>query len=424
MATNVSEKARPAALAILIKHHFWMLAVLVPLVLLPLLFVALGKLRTEIGSMREQINGSLTALKNVRLITQHPNSFWEEGIDQSTMRVKRETYAEWTRFWQSQKAFRTWPAALGPDFVKAAENLKPDGKLSRQLLERYQNNVKQLVQELPKRMGVEPAMLDAQALAELRSGSPAPTAPRGGPGDAAQPGAGPQASPSVAVWSPDNQRRIYDTFIWEKAPSTQKVLMAQEDLRVYGLLCDIIRTMNEKATGPHNAAIAAVNELFIGYLAAEDDPGGAAGGRLTRLAAAPAVGGDMGMGSGMGMGAPGVGPGGAAGAAGGRPPNPRFTGLAGGSGMMGSMPMGASPGAPGDPAADAAGANPDDQLANWVYCDFQGKPLDAATLASAPDAQMVHLMPFVMRLLIDQRQIDALAETICRWWCQAAAEPA
>ena len=408
MASNISEKARPAALAILIKHHFWMLAVLVPLVLLPLLFMALGTLKTEIGAMREQINGSLTALKNVRLITQHPNQFWEEGIDQSTMRVKRETYTEWVRFWQSQRAFRTWPASLGPDFVKAAESLKPDGKLSRQLLERYQNNVKQLVQELPKRMGVEPAMLDAQAMAELRGGGPAAPVVRGGPGEPGQPGVGPQQSSFVAVWSPDNQRRIYESFIWEKTPSTLKVVMAQEDLRIYGMLCDVIRAMNEKATGPHNAPIAAVNELAIGYPAAEDDPGGAAAGRLTRVAAAPVAGGEMGMAMGSAPGAPGM-----AAAGGGRPPNPRFVGLAGASGMMGSMPMGSGPGGPGDPsAADPAAANPDDQLFNWVYCDFQGKPLDAATLATSPDAQMVHLMPFVMRLVIDQRQIDPLLERL------------
>lgn len=401
MAAAATEKARPAALLILIKHHFWMLAVLVPIVLLPLVFLALGKLRKEIKSMQDQIDGSLTSLKNVRMIPQHPNSSWSNDIDQSTIRVKRETYAEWMRFWNSQKSFRTWPVSLGADFVRAAENLKPDGKLPRQLLERYQNNVKQLVQELPVRMGVEPAMLDAAALAEMRSGGAAMPGPGvGGPG---QPGGRQQQPSYVTVWNPDNQRRIYASFVWEKAPSTAMVVMAQEELRVYGILCDLIARMNKPATGPHNAAIAAVNELYIGYLAAEDDFGGSAGGRLTKVGVA--AGGGMAMGGSsemMGMGSPGSAPG----AAGGRPPHPRFGAATGGSmgSPMGSMPM--ESGVGGGEAAAAAPA--DDLLANWVYCDFQGKPLDAATLATAPDAQMVHLMPFVMKLTIDQRQVDPL----------------
>jgi hypothetical protein len=393
MAAATSDKARPAALLILLKHHFWILAVLVPIVLLPLVFMALGKLRKDIKSMQEQIDGSLTSLKNVRMIPQHPNSSWSNDIDQSTIRVKRETYAEWMRFWNSQKAFRTWPASLGADFVKAAENLKPESKLSRQLLERYQNNVKQLVQELPVRMAVEPAMLDAAALAEMRSGAPPMVGPgMGRGGDPSQPGGRPQGPSYVTVWNPENQRRIYSSFVWEKAPSTAMVVMAQEELRVYGMLCDLIARMNKPATGPHNAAIAAVNELAIGYIAAEDDVGGSAGGRLTKVGAA--AGGGMAMGSQpdmMAMGAPG--------AAGGRPPHPRFG--AGSASPMGSIPMEGG-------GADAAAVPSDDLLANWVYCDFQGKPLDAATLATAPDAQMVHLMPFVMKLTIDQRQVDPL----------------
>jgi hypothetical protein len=57
----------------------------------------------------------------------------------------------------------------------------------------------------------------------------------------------------------------------------------------------------------------------------------------------------------------------------------------------------------GAPPVDA-----DASLRNWVYVDFAGKPLDAAQLEAAVDCQMVHLMPFVLRTVIDQRQVDAL----------------
>jgi hypothetical protein len=389
---SVSGAARPW-LTLLAKHHFWLLALIVPLVLLPLLFVAKGHLTGQIEAVQKQIEGHITSLQNVRRITQHPNDSWANDIDTSTMRVKRETLAEWRKFWDSQQVIRVWPESLGADFVKAVETLKPDGKLSPRLLERYQNMVRTLVRELPRRLGVEDGMIDP-----AEAGQSAPIArlqPSVRP-EMMRPGAGPadgglEVSPYVATWNQENQQRISSSFNWDKKPSTAKVLLAQEELWVYEVLCDVVARMNKPATGPHNAAIATINELFVGYPAAEDNPGGVGGGRLVRATAKQSADGmpppDM-----MAPGAPET-----PGALVGRPPNPRFAGGQPGAPMMG----------PGAPEA-AAPADPDEMLRNWVYVDFTGKPLDAAQLAAAVDSQMVHLMPFVLRVVIDQRQIDAL----------------
>jgi hypothetical protein len=53
-------------------------------------------------------------------------------------------------------------------------------------------------------------------------------------------------------------------------------------------------------------------------------------------------------------------------------------------------------------------ASPDDLLRGWIYVDFTGKPLTAAELATSPDAQLVHLVPFVMRAIVDERKLDTL----------------
>ena len=395
---SVSDAARPW-LTLFVKHHFWLLSLIVPLVLLPLLFVAQNRLTSQIEAVRREIEGHISALQNVRRIPQHPNDSWANDIDASTMRVKRETFAEWRKFWESQRPLRVWPESLGPDFVKAVETLKPDGKLSPRLLERYQNMVRTLVRELPARLGVEDAMADP-----TESGQAAPNVgpqPSFRP-EMMRPGMGsaegvPEVSPYFATWNPENQRRIFTTFNWDKKPSTAKVLLAQEELWVYGAMCDVVARMNKPATGPHNAAISTIDELYVGYPAAEDNPGGVSGGRVIRAGARqPAEG--MAPPDMMGPGAPGV-----PGAAVPRPPNPRFEGGQAGAAGMG---MGMAMGAPGPEAA--AVAEPDEMLRNWVYVDFTGKPLDAAQLASAVDCQMVHLMPFVLRVVIDQRQIDAL----------------
>ncbi|MEI6255718.1 MAG: hypothetical protein WCQ77_03640 [Planctomycetota bacterium] len=385
----VSNKGLPSLL-LLARYHFWLLALVVPLLLLPMLAVAQNTLQSQITAVQAQIKSYIDSLKAVCKIPQHPNDSWSNEIDNSTMRVKRETFAEWKKFWDSQQAFRTWPDSLGADFVGAVEAIKPDGKLSRKWLERYQNNVRSLVRELPTRMGVADAMSDGSAAGGSRPGGlPEPMRP--GMGLAG----GISESPiHFFSWSTANQQLIYHSFDWDRPPSTTQVLLAQEELWVYGLLCDIIARFNKPGTGPHNVAMMSVDQLLVGYPAAEDNPGGVNGGRIT-VTATPQAGGP-GMGSGMGPPAmvPGRGPPGAEGVAVGRPPHRRFRGIE----TTRSAPQ---------PEGDAA-VIPDELLKNWIYVDFNGKPLNAAQLVTAADSQMIHLMPFVLQCVIDQRQIDAL----------------
>jgi hypothetical protein len=169
--TAASDKLRPA-LQIFAKYHFWMLAAIVPMLFLPVLFTTLAMLQKQVKGVKDQIKASLDSLKPIGAETQHPNKFWQAELDANTARIKRETLAEWRRFWDSQAAYRTWPDSLGQDFVKAATSLKPDGKLSRKLLERYQDVVRSLARELPARMGAEESMLASGAMGESRPAGP------------------------------------------------------------------------------------------------------------------------------------------------------------------------------------------------------------------------------------------------------------
>jgi hypothetical protein len=399
MAKTSASGTTNSWVALLAKHHFWLLALAVPLVLVPMLSIAQGALKSEIAAVQAQIKGYIDSMKAVRRIPQHPNESWSNDIDSSTMRVKRETFREWERFWESQQSLRVWPELLGEQFVKAAATLRPDGKLAPILRERYQNNVLQIVRELPGRMGVASGMSEKSDPSGGLSSAPSPR-PRPEPAAGGLDGRGVpvfEESPYFLSWAGENQQRIADSFNWEEPPTPAKILLAQEELWVYGLLCDMIAQFNKPATGPHNAPISRVDTLYVGYPAAEDNPGGAAGGRVTGIA----VGGPAGGGPAAdGPGGPG-GPPGEGGGAAGRPPHPRFSG-----GQSGGGP--AAPPPPGDPAEGVAPVSPDDMLRNWIYVDFSGKPLDVAQLAAAVDSQMVHLMPFVLKVVIDQRQIDPL----------------
>jgi hypothetical protein len=63
---------------------------------------------------------------------------------------------------------------------------------------------------------------------------------------------------------------------------------------------------------------------------------------------------------------------------------------------------------------DAADSLPEDQW-NWASVDFAGQPLMSSELAAAPGVDMVRLMPFMLRVVMDQRQLDRLLVALAQW---------
>jgi hypothetical protein len=369
---QLPENIRPAV-ALLVKHHFWLLAILAPLVLLPLVFLARGRLQTEIMAAQAKIRGKFDALQAVRGVNPHPNEGWSTEINAEAGRIRADTLAEWKKFWDSQEFLRVWPQELGDKFLQDVSRLKPEGILDRNNVARYQNTIPEVVKKLPGRMGADDAM------SEERRAGPQAVAGRNRP------------SGSLVVWSAEDQGRLADCFNWKRLPAspqaaTTQVLLAQEELWVYGLFCDVIKRANKDATGEHNAVIVRVDRLSVGYPAAEPQPGGTGGNRivLPKDAAAPAA-------------EPAsAGPGAAGGGA--KPSHPRF---GGGDGPAVGRDM-------NPPMDGSAASQADASLREWIYVDFEGKPLSAADLTTSPAARTVHLMPFVLRITIDQRRLDAL----------------
>lgn len=374
------------------KIHFWILAAAVPLILLPLLFAARSGMSGRITEQRNKIDNKLKSLSAIKSGNNnpHPNEQWRKKILENVGEINDETLKVWTMLWDDQQKIRQWPASLGPDFVKRASDLKPDGSLPRALLERYQNGIRQVVRQIPARMGVADLMTEAAAAA------PGGLARPGGPGT----GAAKDDQPKPLVtWSAEDQRRLYASFDWEETPSTTQVVMAQEELWMYGVLCDAIAKMNAAGSNPSNIPIPLISEVMVGYPAAEDDPGASNGNRILKIQPSAAAGGmppfDM-MGPDPGLSGGSVR----------RPRHPRFTD--GGSRAPG-MPVGLGPGVPpGEPGMEGPQVSLDEALKEWVYVDLDGKPLTASELSQAAQSKMVRLMPFVLRVTIDQRSLDAL----------------
>jgi hypothetical protein len=365
-------------LAVIAKYHFWILAAIVPAIALTVLWLGNAALTARINQQRQKIQSTLGQISSVTSVAPHPNADWAKAIDGESTTIAAETLAEWQQLWDGQAALRKWPDDLGvDDFLPAAAALAPGGKLERKYLLRYQKLVPRFARSLPARLGVKDEMVEAAT-------------PASQPGrQAERPDAFAPPPKLETTWNAADQKKLYDSFVWDVPPTTTQVLVAQEELWVYGALCDVIGQFNgrKKAQGSRELPIAVIDELAVGYRAARD----ALAAADTKRIVIPA-------------GAQQAAEGGAVDA----------------DGFAIAPPPGEAP--PDDPTAaggtgeavvnprfeTGAKATGEDAYRNLVYVDFAGKPLTAAQLGTVPDARMVHLVPFVFKGVVDQRELDGL----------------
>jgi hypothetical protein len=437
---QLPENVQPVAAAIG-KHHFWILAVLVPLLVVPMFVLANSDITKKIDDKQSTIQSKISAVQSVRSTTPHPNQAWADEISQQTLGIRQDTWRSWDQAYQEQMQIRVWPDSLGPQFLRYVDRLEPEGDLPLTLRELYQNSVPAIVRSLPARMGAEDLMESGMGgmggmggegmmgsggmggMSRMMSGGSGMSGRRSSRGSSGMGGMGGEEGgfmgdmgPRPMVdWSPADQSRIYESFVWEKTPSTTQILLAQEELWIYGVLCDAIALANSRSTGHYNASIPTVEEMAIGYQAAEDQPGGEGTGRI-RKPGSDDVAMSSGMGSSMGssMEMMSMSMGGTTGAGGQgsglvRPPHPRFGASGGGGGESSSMGMGMSSmgmmGGAGGGGSTASG-DVDTELYNWIYVDFDGKPLTKSEIDSSPTNRMMRLMPFRLRIRIGEQKLD------------------
>jgi len=374
------------------KYHFWLLAILMPLVLVPLAFTADAKLLNEINTRSSAVKSKVDSIdsvsrKNVEGLEEfgHPQSDWVEVITRSNNTLREQILAEWTYLWDQQKAIRTWPAPadIGADFLRAISRLKPDQDLPARFRDRYLQRIRRVVQKLPGR-------IDAIESMEVLGGESG----FGGGEFGMPPGTviTDEDTDHSVIWDAIDQNELFQTFYWTSTPSTKQVLLAQEELWAYEILCDAVAKANNDSTGSHNATIPYISQLAVGYRAAEEDPGGRKGGRLKTKSAGFDDYFEMDMDMDMGM----------DGEMTGKPANPRFANI-GGNGMQEEM-YDEFTGMP----IDSGSEDSDEALLNWIYVDSEGTPLESELVAESPDTKFVHYIPFCLKCRVDQRKLDLL----------------
>lgn len=433
---QLPENVQPVVSAIG-KYHFWILAVLVPLLIVPMLVLANSDISKRIDDAQGNIQSKLSAVQSVKSTAPHPNQEWADAIEEQTLGIRQATWKSWDQAYRQQLQIRVWPDQLGPQFLRYVDRIGPDDQLPLTLRELYQNSVPSIVRSLPARMGAEDLMESASGMGMMggsegmsmgsggmsRMSGGSMSSRRGSRGGGRFGSSGGEDGGFMADmgprpmvdWSAADQGRVYQSFVWEQTPSTTQILLAQEELWVYGVLCDAIALANIRSTGHYNASIPTVEQMLIGYQAAEDQPGGEGTGRIM----VPGTG-DTPMSSGMGgmgssmemMSMSGSGGTGSQGSGLVRPPHPRFDGAGGGTDTesssmgMSSMGMMGSGGPGGRGGASTGSGSGDDALYNWIYVDFDGKPLTKSQIDASPTNRMLRLMPFMLRIRIGEQKLD------------------
>ena len=366
------------------KYHFWLLALLMPLILVPLAFTADAQLLREIETRKSAVEAKVVSVKSVASKTAegleefgHPQPEWEERISQSNDALRETILSQWTYLWDQQKSIRVWPVELRSDFRGAISRLKPDEDLPTRFRDKYLNTIHRVVKKLPERIDATESM----NAAVVDDGF--------GRGDFGMPNSVVNDSADrTAVWDSMDQSELYQSFFWTSTPSTKQILLAQEELWAYMILCDVVAKANNQSAGYHDATIPYISRLAVGYRAAEEDPGGRKSGRIKTLSS----GFDDYMDMGMDMDIDGQTS---------KPPNPRFE-FSGTSDI--EMEYDEDTGMP----IDSDSEENDDALLNWIYVDSEGKPLDSAIVAASPDTKFVHYIPFCLKGKVDQRKLDLL----------------
>jgi hypothetical protein len=246
-------------LAVLKKHHFWPLSVVIVLIGLYAWKSGAAHYDQLYAAGSSQLNSLFSDVNGVASNQPHPNQFFVAEVKNLNTQQLKDVKAAWQKLYDHQKQLLTWRqeyAAIG--------NLKPDAEIPHDLRENFWNYFKY---EVPKLFDVISIREDPKAAtaAAVKSGL-GQTAPGSAPPDAKAEAAAPadEATPNgTVVWLQADRDKILNTYRWSQVPRTQQVRFAQEDYWVYQALLNIIKNTNGNVTDPRNVAIKKIEALDI-----------------------------------------------------------------------------------------------------------------------------------------------------------------
>ena len=270
-------------LAVLGKHHFWVLCGLVVIVALVIYASASADLSGRYQERTAAINGKVDRVEGIG--ADPPNQAVINAKTDKVVELKDKALRAWEFLYKLQKEKNPWPTALGEDFVNMINALGPKGTIPIPHLETYHTFIDN---HFPTLLGIvevrKEVYVDEDGNVVEDAAVSYPTGGYTGTYDDSDEdededgggmaysggrltGTGLETEIRGKVeWS--NPEVLALGRDWTSRPTTDQVRLVQEDLWVYEALLRIIRDTNTGATSYHNAAIKRINAMQIGQAAA------------------------------------------------------------------------------------------------------------------------------------------------------------
>ena len=258
-------------LGVLRRQHFWFIAPILLIVGLVGWMMANKRLTQEYEANKTKVQSYLSQMQSVSSQQPHPNPDYEAGMEQLIAQRRDNVRAAWERKWERQKQELKWPDDLPAEFVSIVDQMRPIEKVDvdrrpiPSLMRRtYQGFIKKMLPRLANRIGAkwEPSSMGRFGGFD---GGGFRSEPRREPTEGIGEARAVEEEPILVLWDPRNQGLIDQRFDWgDNPPSTLEVLYAQEDLWVLTTLIEIIQRTNGDAMIRSQAAIKAIDYIQIG----------------------------------------------------------------------------------------------------------------------------------------------------------------
>jgi hypothetical protein len=249
-------------LAVIKKHHFWMLTGIGASIVFVCWFIAQGQIDAAYTKNKQEIEGKFGSVKSLASNASPPSEGWAPEVAKLTEGLTKDVTDAWNVVYERQKSVLTWPEVLGPEFATSIQAIKdkkssegPAPQLSEADREQYMTI---FAGQMGLNVGGQLAKIIDARKDESELMATGATAVSANPADLG----------GTVVWDPASKLAIETRFTWVDAPSTEEILLAQEDFWVLQSLFGVIRDVNAGSEGRFNAPIKTLLTVQVGNEAA------------------------------------------------------------------------------------------------------------------------------------------------------------
>ena len=249
------------ALALLKKHHFWVLCGLILIVSLVCWSMAASDLSDRFTKRKQELDGKFTNVRAIPEQSNHPNEASIKVVQNLHGQIGEDVLAAWSRLFKEQRDNNPLPVIEGDKgmqdkFVaefeskwgalEKLEKLDADKEMTDKYREDYSNHIHDHFRTLDDMVDRRHEVVDdsgAGAGVVRPVGLPA-MAPAGA-------NQGPRQFKGTVDWADSEVQKLTNRFASLPAvPSTLVVLMSQEDLWVYEALLKVVHNTNNTGSDP------------------------------------------------------------------------------------------------------------------------------------------------------------------------------